>query len=235
MERARRLQQPGSAHHGGGWRSSRAGPAAGRRPPLSVIADDDASAAGPLVLVDISGYTSYVAETELTHSQILVAELLDSVLQSMGKHLEASSVEGDAVFFVGRSTGPELMGWFDETYLAFHRRLRDVVTERAVHCPCQACVRAPMLTVKAIAHHGKYSRFRVGLVEQLHGADVVVPHRLAKNHVPSHEYVLATAAVLKRLLPEQAAGFTRMEEEVTDLGMLSFGYRDLSPLRAQLK
>jgi Protein of unknown function (DUF2652) len=195
----------------------------------------DAGTAGPLVLVDISGYTTYVAETELTHSQILVAELLDAVLQSLGTHLEVSRLEGDAVFFVGDSTGPELMDWFDETYLAFHRRLRNVVAERAVHCSCQACVRAPMLTVKVIAHHGQYSRYRVGQVEQLHGTAVIVLHRLAKNHVPSHEYVLATTAVLEHLRPEQAAAFVRVEEEVADLGALSVGYRDFAPLRALLR
>ena len=194
----------------------------------------DAGIAGPLVLVDISGYTTYVAETELTHSQILVAELLDAVLQSLGAHLEVSRLEGDAVFFVGDKTGPELMDWFDQTYLAFHRRLRKVVAERAVHCPCQACVRAPTLTVKVIAHHGHYSRYRVGQVEQLHGTDVIVLHRLAKNHVPSHEYILATAALLERLLPEQAADFVRLEEVVADLGALSVGYRDFAPLRALL-
>ena len=195
----------------------------------------EAGVAGPLVLVDISGYTTFVAETELTHSQILVAELLDAVLQSLGAHLEVSRLEGDAVFFVGASTGPELMGWFDETYLAFHRRLRKVVAERAVHCSCQACVRAPTLTVKVIAHHGHYSRFRVGQVEQLHGTDVIVLHRLAKNHIPSHEYILATTALLERLLPEQAADFVRVEEPVADLGVISVGYRDFAPLRALLQ
>src|SRR5438105_15762565 len=120
--------------------------------------------AGPLVLVDISGYTTFVAETERTHSQILVAELLDAVLQSLGAHLEVSRLEGDAVFFVGDKTGPELMDWFDQTYLAFHRRLRKVVAERAVHCPCQACVRAPTLTDKDIAHQAIYRRFRRGQV-----------------------------------------------------------------------
>jgi hypothetical protein len=195
----------------------------------------DAGITGPLVLVDISGYTMYVAETELTHSQILVAELLDAVLQSLGTHLEVSRLEGDAVFLVGDSTGPELMDWFDETYLAFHRRLRKVVAERAVHCSCQACVRAPTLTVKVIAHHGHYTRYRVGQVEQLHGTDVIVLHRLAKNHIPSHEYVLATAALLERLPPEQTAGFVRVEEPVADLGVLSVGYRDFAPLRARLQ
>jgi hypothetical protein len=195
----------------------------------------DAGTAGPLVLVDISGYTTYVAETELTHSQILVAELLDAVLQSLGTHLEVSRLEGDAVFFVGDSTGPELMDWFDETYLAFHRRLRNVVAERAVYCSCQACVRAPTLTVKVIAHHGHYSRYRVGQVEQLHGTDVIVLHRLAKNHVPSHEYILATTALLDRLRPDQAAAFVRIDEPVADLGVVSVGYRDLAPLRVRLR
>src|SRR5437879_1871712 len=203
-------------------------------PSLPKAVPEDTGVAGPLVLVDISGYTSYVAETELTHSQVLVGELLDAVLQSLGEHLEVSTLEGDAVFFVGESTGPEVMGWCDETYLAFHRRLRKVVAERAVYCTCQACVRAPTLTVKVIAHHGHYSRFRVGQVEQLHGTDVIVPHRLAKNHVPSHEYILATAALLERLLPEQAADFVRLEEVVADLGALSVRYRDFAPLRAVL-
>jgi hypothetical protein len=203
--------------------------------PSSPLGPVEAGVAGPLVLVDISGYTIFVAETELTHSQILVAELLDAVLQSLGAHLEVSRLEGDAVFFVGGSTGPELMGWFDETYLAFHRRLRKVVAERAVHCSCQACVRAPTLTVKVIAHHGHYSRFRVGQVEQLHGTDVIVLHRLAKNHIPSHEYILATTALLERLLPEQAADFIRVEEPVADLGVISVGYRDFAPLRALLQ
>ena len=91
-----------------------------------------------------------------------------------------------------------------------------------------------MLTVKVIAHHGEYSRFRVGRVEQLHGTDVIVPHRLAKNHVPSHEYVLATSRLLERIPLEQSAAFTRMEEEVSDLGVVSVGYRDLGGLRGRL-
>lgn len=202
-------------------------------PPTPAV-PEATSGLGPLVLVDISGYTAFVAETELAHSQILIAELLDAVIQSLGRHLEVSNLEGDAVFFVGASTGPELMAWLDETYLAFHRRLRDVVALRAVHCSCQACVRAPALTVKVIAHHGHYVRFRVGQVEQLHGADVIVPHRLAKNHIPSHEYVLATVTLLDLLPPEQTASFIRVQEEVADLGVLAVGYRDFTPLRAQL-
>jgi hypothetical protein len=97
-------------------------------------------------------------------------------------------------------------------------------------------IAGPLVLVdKVIAHHGHYSRYRVGQVEQLHGTDVIVLHRLAKNHIPSHEYILATAALLERLLPEQAASFVRVDEPVADLGLLSVGYRDFAPLRALLQ
>src|SRR5207244_12310308 len=101
------------------------------KPPAAM----EAGITGPLVLVDISGYTTFVAETELTHSQILVAELLDAVLQSLGAHLEVSRLEGDAVFFVGDKTGPEPMDWFDQTYVASHPPFLKLVADRAGHPP----------------------------------------------------------------------------------------------------
>src|SRR5712691_10088349 len=52
-------------------------------PLLPKAIPEDTGLAGPLALVDISGYTTYVAETELTHSQVLISELLDAVLQSL--------------------------------------------------------------------------------------------------------------------------------------------------------
>jgi hypothetical protein len=84
-------------------------------------------------------------------------------------------------------------------------------------CSCDACTKAPELTLKLIAHYGRYSRQRIGETGQVHGIDVVVPHRLAKNSVPSHEYILATRDLL--------------EENADGLGQIALGYRDLASLR----
>src|SRR5207249_787258 len=65
--------------------------------------------------------------------------------------------------------------------------------------PCSACANISMLKLKFVVHHGKFSRQRLGSVEQLHGTDVIVAHRLLKNSVPSKEYLLVTDAVLDRL------------------------------------
>lgn len=181
------------------------------------------------MLADISGYTKFITSTELEHSQDIISELLDTIVMTLSEHLELAQLEGDAVFFVGDHTGPELIGWLEQAFVALHRRLRDILA--LTSCPCQACVRAPDLTLKVIAHHGVYTQQRIGTITQVHGADVIVPHRLAKNHVPSREYILVCPPVLERI-GERAAEFTPHQEDVADFGMMSVAYRDLAPLRA---
>jgi hypothetical protein len=96
------------------------------------------------------------------------------------------------------------------TFVAFHRRLRDM--QAVTTCPCSACANIGMLKLKFVVHHGKFSRQRLGTVEQLHGTDVIVAHRLLKNSVPSKEYLLVTEAVLERLPAERCELFTPHSE-----------------------
>lgn len=186
---------------------------------------------GPLVIADISGYTAFIADTELEHSREILTELLETIITSMNGQLRVAQLEGDAVCFVGTATEPELHGWLEECFLGFHRRLRDIKT--ATTCTCRACSTVGALTLKLVAHHGAYSWHRVGAAEQLVGTPVNAVHRLLKNQVPSHEYLLVSDAVLTRLAPEAQALFTRHTETYEHVGEISGGYRDLAPLRAQ--
>ena len=102
---------------------------------------------------------------------------------------------------------------------------------RARQCSCDACTKAPELTLKLIAHYGRYSRQRIGDTGQAHGIDVIVPHRLAKNSIPSHEYILATRDLLDRLPEAQRASFVAHTEDADGFGRISLGYRELAPLR----
>jgi hypothetical protein len=184
---------------------------------------------GPLVLADISGYTSFVAGTQLEHSDVLVRRTLNTIVASLNGRLEMAQLEGDAVFFVGNGVHPDLIEWLEASYLTFHRRMRTFLERR--QCSCDACVKAPELTLKIIAHYGRYSRQRIGETGQVHGVDVIVPHRLAKNSVPSREYILATSDLLERLPEAQRTSFIPHSEDAADLGRISLGYRDLAPLR----
>lgn len=184
---------------------------------------------GPLVLADISGYTKFIAATELEHSDVLVRRMLSTIVASLKGRLEMAQLEGDGVFFVGEGIAPDLIPWLEDSYLTFHRRMRTFLERR--QCSCDACGKAPDLTIKFIAHHGRYSRQRIGETGQVHGVDVIVPHRLAKNSVPSSEYILVTRDLFERLPESQRVSFVPHAEDAADLGRIALGYRDLAPLR----
>src|SRR5260221_9929711 len=52
---------------------------------------------GHLLLADITGYTSYVATTELTHSQEILTELPETIIAQFKPLFTISKLEGDAV------------------------------------------------------------------------------------------------------------------------------------------
>ncbi len=182
---------------------------------------------GALVLADISGYSAFVQQTEVDHSWSILHELLDTVVRSVQGRMDVSQVEGDAILFITGLATPDVIKALEGTFVAFHRRLRDM--QAVTTCPCDACARISILKLKFVVHHGRFSRQRLGNVEQLHGADVIVPHRLLKNKVPSKEYLLVTDAVLERLPDETRGRFTPHSEEF-DVGAIHGGYQEIGYL-----
>ncbi|HEV2216676.1 MAG TPA: DUF2652 domain-containing protein [Candidatus Dormibacteraeota bacterium] len=182
---------------------------------------------GALVLADISGYSKFIAQTEVDHSWSILHELLDTMVRSLSGRMDVSQVEGDAILFISGLSTPEVITAVEGTFVAFHRRLRDM--QAVTTCPCSACANIGTLKLKFVVHHGKFSRQRLGSVEQLHGTDVIVAHRLLKNSVPSKEYLLVTDAVLERLPAERREQFTPHSESF-DLGAISGGYQEIAYL-----
>ena len=137
-----------------------------------------------LLIADISGYTSYLAGAELDHAQDILADLMTTVVGSLRPTFRLAKLEGDAAFayFIAetidgsRSSTPS-----SGRYFAFRRRLRDIA--QATACQCNACVLMPRLDLKVVTHHGSVIRHRIAGREELVGSDVIVVHRLLKNHV----------------------------------------------------
>jgi len=186
---------------------------------------------GPIVLADISGYTTWVASTELEHSRKAVGMLLEAMIESLRDRLAAGQVAGDAVLFVGEGLDPSFVSWMEEMYVAFHRTAAGMFAQPT--CDCRACALLPTLSVKALAHYGRYNVLRVGPSQQVHGADAIVPHRLAKNAVPSNEYVLVTPALADRLPAGDRARFAWRDEDAKEFGAMRIGYYDLGSLRSR--
>ncbi|HEV8670655.1 MAG TPA: DUF2652 domain-containing protein [Candidatus Limnocylindria bacterium] len=181
---------------------------------------------GYIAIADISGYTTFVADTEIEHSREILAELLEVTSRELERHLRLSRVQGDALICVGEED--EVIPCLEDAFLSFHRRVRSMVA--ATTCPCNACRSVPSLTLKFVAQHGTYSTVNVRGTVDLVGADVNIAFRLLKNHVPSHEYILATNSVLQRLPALARERFVPISEDY-DLGHVEGGYRDLHDLR----
>jgi hypothetical protein len=140
---------------------------------------------GYLIIADISGYTSFVARTELEHSQEILTELLELLMARFQPLMTISKLEGDAVFayaseevFVCSET---LIDFIESMYVAF--RDKQLSMKRATTCTCNACRNIPSLDLKFFIHCGDYIQQTIADIKELVGSDVNLIHRLTKNHV----------------------------------------------------
>jgi 2-polyprenyl-3-methyl-5-hydroxy-6-metoxy-1,4-benzoquinol methylase len=179
-----------------------------------------------LMLVDISGYTRFMVshDKELRHSQMIIGELLESLMHQVDVPLQVSRIEGDALFLYAIKSGDEEV-WrrrssnLVERLLALFQVFKERLLEIGAYsvCKCDACVEVGDLKLKIVAHSGEALLTDVGEFPTLSGVDVITVHRLAKNSVPEDEYVLLTEAAYRDLgLPPEAE--VRQSSEQYDTG-----------------
>lgn len=172
---------------------------------------------GYLLLADISGYTSFVAQTEIEHADIALSYLLETIVERLNATLTIAKLEGDAVFAYAEdgklSDGKSLLELVDQTYRAFRDKAIDLFSHAT--CPCRACRAIPTLDLKFMVHHGSFVIQQIAGIKDLLGTDVNLVHRLAKNHVSESTgwqgYALFTDPVLERMQQKKEELFKRCE------------------------
>ena len=184
-----------------------------------------------LLLADISGYSSFVARSELEHAHDILSELLELVLKRLTTIFTLSKLEGDAIFAYTPEAkllrGETLLELIESTYAAFTDQ-REAIQRRTT-CQCNACRNIPSLDLKFMVHHGDYIRQSIGGYHELVGTDVNLIHRLLKNHVAEVSgwsgYAVFTAQALSRL-GLKPDGFQEMSE-MYDIGAVKIRVTDL--------
>ena len=187
---------------------------------------------GYLVLADISGYTSFVAKTEIEHADLALSYLLETIVEQISGALTICQLEGDAVFaYIEESKVQEtqlLLELIDHTYLAFREKALALYSQAT--CPCRACRALPTLDLKFILHHGEFLMQRVANVEHLLGTDVNLIHRLSKNHVSESTgwkgYALFTDPVVERMQTDKSS-FVQQSESYEHLGKVDTYVMDM--------
>lgn len=153
---------------------------------------------GTLLLADISGYTSFLQGVADAHRDIIieadeppaaygfVTSLLDAMATAVAPPFRVVKFEGDALFAVADDPQPAVRGasvlaCLRGCYASFRAGLADA--ERAWTCTCGSCSRIHALDLKFVLHHGDYVAQRIATHEDVAGPDVILVHRLLKNHV----------------------------------------------------
>jgi hypothetical protein len=199
-----------------------------------------------LLIADISGFTQFMRLHALatSHARQIVVRLLRALVDAAEPPLVVAELEGDAVFFyaladpakdgdleaVAERVKPQIVRF----YQAFEREVEALAGTPL--CVCEACLSVRDLRLKQVAHAGEVALEKVGRFEKLFGIDVIVVHRLLKNDVPAHDYLLLTAPALAA-----AGGFYGLEPErrrapFEGVGEVEMGvfYRDaLAPVLAR--
>lgn len=192
---------------------------------------------GLLFIPDISGFSRFVTETEISHSRIIIQELLETLINANQIDLEVSEIEGDAILFYRFGEAPDLKELYKQVermFCEFHRYLSAYDSHR--FCQCKACVSATHLTLKVISHYGEFTSYNVKNFNKLIGKDIIVAHQLLKNDIDQHEYWLVTKDLLPGATPEEMAQWMRWDSsgKQTESGEVTFHYTQLGELKNEL-
>lgn len=185
-----------------------------------------------LFIPDISGFTKFVQNTEIEHSQHVIAELLEILIAANTQDLQLAEIEGDALFFYKESSIPsqeKLLAQVETMFTAFYSHLK--LLEKNRICPCNACAMAPELELKIIIHCGDIQFINVQNNKKPFGQAVIQAHRLLKNNIDSDHYVLISnelAHELKIPLDYRSRLFNfRQDSENYDDKEIKFMYSDI--------
>ncbi len=191
---------------------------------------------GILLIADISGYTTFLKESELEHAHGVLSDLLSVLVDGTRPPLAISRLEGDAVFSYGIDSGSisgqTFVEMIEAIYVAFRRAIEQMALNS--NCDCRACANIGGLDLKFIIHYGEFLIQSIGAHRELVGIDVNVAHRLGKNSVRAATgigaYALYTAAAVESLgIGHFAADWLAHREEY-DAGEVDGWVADMGPI-----
>ena len=188
--------------------------------------------ASTLFIPDISGFTRFVKQTEIQHSQHIIEELINLIVREGSNTFKVAEIEGDAVFFFKHEeklSVDQVTSEARRIYLAFHQHLLNYQHRRI--CNCGACTSAANLELKFVVHAGE-----IGLANfsgdkgKPYGEAVIVAHRLLKTKIGHSEYLLFSES-----FAGEFEGDGQDCYEDADLGETHFSYTFLEAWKKEIK
>jgi uncharacterized protein YndB with AHSA1/START domain len=193
----------------------------------------DSAHSGYLLLADVSGYTAFLTQSEQDRAHDILRLLFGELVAGVPAPFRVAEIEGDAVFaYALDEDGPVGGGVLDvaeRVYFTFHAK-RDHL-ERNTSCGCIACHQFPALDLKVIIHHGEFilQSPHGGYAPKPAGRDVILAHRLLKNHIVESTGIGAYAALTETACARAGLeGLAACTEEYEHFGEVHLRVHDLA-------
>ena len=197
---------------------------------------------GFFIITDISGYTEYLTGSELDHANEILQSLFDAQIKAVRHPFIISGFRGDAIFMYVPDTNFVQSQSFIEALENFYIVFADTLQQMQYNttCTCRACKNMGMLDLKMCIHYGEYLIQKLGDREELLGADVILPHRMLKNHVIEKtsikSYALFSDVAAQKLdLLAYCEKIVRHSETYEHLGAVPMCVHDLQPVWERYK
>ncbi|WP_084825441.1 DUF2652 domain-containing protein [Sphingobacterium sp. IITKGP-BTPF85] len=176
---------------------------------------------GLVFIVDISGYSQFIREISPPQGISIIRHLLKGIIKCNFLSFKISEIEGDAILFYHLGTPPsvkDILKQFGHMRNSFKKNLRHYYLKFP---------NIKHLDLKAIAHYGNLVEFRINRFYKLYGNILVDAHRLLKNSVPSHAYMLLTTDYLEQMsnFPiDYSNTYGTYQCDIYDVGSLCYTY-----------
>ena len=197
---------------------------------------------GFLLIADISGFTEFIKIHNMkkkplignklasyweSHAEIIIKDLLETIITSFEPIMNLNKIEGDAAFFYLQSSKPK-----DEAQniIKFMKLANDNFKDKlsklqfVQSCPCDPCQQAKNLSLKIVVHYGDFHITKIRDFTELSGESVILIHRLLKNSIKSSEYWLFTNQFSKFLDKLLDYEIEKISQKVENFGKLELDF-----------
>ncbi|MXN64331.1 DUF2652 domain-containing protein [Stappia sp. GBMRC 2046] len=191
-----------------------------------------------ILIPDISGFTNFTNATEIDHGAHIIVELLKLIIEANDTGFTLAEIEGDAVLFYRKGEPlprKRLVGQCLKMFSKFHEQL--MVIERDTVCRCGACQTVTDLTLKFVTHFGSIKEIRLADFVNAIGPGMIVAHRLMKNAIDSHEYILMTGPCCEAVgpsVPDVDLEWRKSSQAYDVIGDVDFEFATLTRYRAKV-
>lgn len=149
---------------------------------------------------DITGFTKFIATSDLSFSSIFIPALLRRLVNSNILKMKVGEIEGDAIFFYKTGRLPSIRKVAEQCSLlfqTFHNYLQSVEKEDPANY--EKYFSEGKMGLKIVIHYGEIVAANIKGRTKLIGQNVIIAHKLLKNSIQAGEYVLLTHDYIDKL------------------------------------